>query len=111
MKVLYFHQHFCTPDGSTGIRSYTMAKRLINDGHFVTMICGSFEGANTGLAQPFQNGSRRGYVDGIDVVEFDLRYGNSDGYIRRTYTMFRYFFRASILIFRENLEKNFLTFL
>ena len=43
MKILYFHQHFSTPKGSTGIRSYAMAQALLRQGHQVTMVCGSFE--------------------------------------------------------------------
>lgn len=83
MRVLYFHQHFSTPQGSTGIRSYEMARRLVSDGHQVTMVCGSYGGGNTGLMGPFAWGSRRGQVDGISVVEFDLAYSNGDGLIKR----------------------------
>ncbi len=28
MKILYFHQHFSTPEGATGIRSFEMAKKI-----------------------------------------------------------------------------------
>ncbi|HAS22351.1 MAG TPA: glycosyltransferase WbuB, partial [Idiomarina loihiensis] len=52
MKVLYFHQHFSTPKGSAGIRSYQMARNLIRNGHQVTMVCGSYGGGNTGLGTP-----------------------------------------------------------
>ncbi len=45
MRVLYFHQHFCTPRGAAGIRSYEMARRLVHHGHAVTMVCGSYAGA------------------------------------------------------------------
>ncbi|MEQ3511905.1 glycosyltransferase family 4 protein [Pseudoalteromonas sp. BZB3] len=86
MKVLYFHQHFSTPKGATGIRSYEMAKRLVEYGHQVTMVCGSYGGGETGLVGPFRAGRREGKVDGIDIVEFDLAYSNSDGFIKRTGT-------------------------
>jgi len=49
MHVLYFHQHFSTPAGSTGTRSYEMARRLIQRGHAVTMVCGLYQVAKTGL--------------------------------------------------------------
>jgi len=83
MKILYFHQHFSTPKGSTGIRSYEMARRLVSSGHDVTMVCGSYGGGNTGLSGSFTRGRRDGEVDGISVVEFDLAYSNADGFIKR----------------------------
>ena len=83
MKVLYFHQHFSTPKGSTGIRSYEMATRLIKHGHSVTMVCGSYGGGETGLTGQFIKGRREGSVDGIDIIEFDLAYSNKDGFVKR----------------------------
>ena len=83
MRVLYFHQHFSTPKGSTGIRSYEMARRLVSEGHQVTMVCGSYGGGNTGLTKKFRLGRRKGSVDGIEVIEFDLAYSNADGFIKR----------------------------
>lgn len=83
MKVLYFHQHFSNPKGSTGIRSYEMARSLLNGGHKVTMVCGSYGGGETGLDKPFIRGKRSGSVDGIDIIEFDLAYSNSDGLVKR----------------------------
>lgn len=84
MRVLYFHQHFSTPKGSTGIRSYEMARRLVGQGHDVTMVCGSYGGGNTGLTGDFRRGRRQGKVDGIEVIEFDLAYSNADGFIKRS---------------------------
>lgn len=83
MHVLYFHQHFSTPQGSAGTRSYEMAQALIRDGHSVTMVCGSYAQGNTGLSMPFVKGRRRGAVDGIEVIEFALDYGNQMGFMQR----------------------------
>lgn len=83
MHVLYFHQHFSTPNGSTGIRSYEMAQRLLKHGHQVTMVCGSYGGGETGLTSNFVKGRRKGQVDGIDIIEFDLAYSNADGFVKR----------------------------
>ena len=90
VKVLYFHQHFSSPSGSTGIRSYAMSRCLVDRGHEVTLVCGNYLSAKTGLTGPFVNGQRRGMVDGIDVVEFELPYANSDGFIKRTLTFLKY---------------------
>ena len=83
MHVLYFHQHFSTPEGSAGTRSYEMAQALLRNGHSVTMVCGSYAQGNTGLTAPFSRGKRRGYVDGIDIIEFNLNYGNYMGFAQR----------------------------
>lgn len=83
MHVLYFHQHFSTPLGSAGTRSYEMAQALIKAGHTVTMVCGAYEQGKTGLTVPFTKGRRRGFVDGIDVIEFALNYGNQMGLAQR----------------------------
>ncbi len=104
MKVLYFHQHFSTPEGSSGIRSYSMSRCLLERGHQVTMICGSYLGSNTGLISPFINGKRRGMVDGIDVIEFDLTYANADGFTKRVLTFFKYALRGLKLVFTEKYD-------
>lgn len=90
MKVIYFAQHFSTPQGSAGMRAYEMAKNLIANGHQVTLVCGSYKGAVTGLTQEFLNGSRRGNVDGIDVIEFNLPYANISSFPRRAYIFLKF---------------------
>lgn len=94
MKILYFHQHFSTPKGSAGIRSYEMARRLIHHGHKVTMVCGSYGGGETGMTQPFTKGRREAMVDGIHVIEFDLAYSNSDGFLKRTWLFISFALRS-----------------
>jgi len=84
MKILYFHQHFSTPEGTVGIRSYEMAKALVANGHEVTMVCGSYKGGNTGLTSAFSQGIRSGVVDGVEVIEFELNYANDQSFWDRT---------------------------
>lgn len=90
MHVLYFHQHFSTPKGSAGIRSYEMAQRLLKYNHQVTMVCGSYDGGETGLSTNFVKGRREGVVDGINLIEFDLAYSNSDGLVKRAGTFLKF---------------------
>ncbi len=85
MHVLYFHQHFSTPKGAAGIRSYEMARALLRAGHEVTMVCGSYRLGQTGLDQPFRRGRREGLVEGIRVIEFDLSYSNNDDFLKRSW--------------------------
>jgi glycosyltransferase involved in cell wall biosynthesis len=109
MKVLYFHQHFSTPQGAAGIRSYEMARRLIARGHSVTMVCGTYGVGKTGLEQPFANGMRRGMVDGIDVIEFELPYFNADGFLKRSMTFLKFAWRSIGVAFREPCDVVFAT--
>lgn len=77
LRILYIHQHFSTPDGAVGTRSHAFARALIARGHHVTMLCGGYAGASTGLSGPFAQGRREGLVDGIHVVEIEARAGNA----------------------------------
>lgn len=109
MKVLYFHQHFSTPQGAVGIRSYEMAKRLLARGHQVTMVCGSYSVAQTGLTTDFVKGCRRGMVDGIEIIEFDLSYANADGFSKRVFTFLKFAWRSVKLVFTEKYDLLFAT--
>jgi lipopolysaccharide/colanic/teichoic acid biosynthesis glycosyltransferase len=109
MHVLYFHQYFTTPDGSTGTRSYEVAKRLLASGHRVTMVCGSAALSKSGLSGPFLNGRREGSVDGIYVIELELPYSNYQSFLRRSLTFLRFAFRSVILAFRLDYDLVFST--
>lgn len=109
MRVIYFHQHFSTPKGSAGIRSYEMARRLLARGHQVIMVCGSYGGGTTGLTGSFEGGRRRGTVDGIDIVEFDLAYSNNDGFLKRAGTFVKFAVRSIGLAFTEKYDVLFAT--
>lgn len=110
MKILYFHQHFSTPEGSTGTRSYEMARKLIDRGHSVTMVCGSYQLANSGLVSGAgENGVKRGGVDGIDVIEYQLPYSNRDSFLKRTSTFLKYSLKSIKLPFSEKYDLLFAT--
>lgn len=94
MKVAYFHQHFSTPQGAAGTRSYEVARRLVARGHQVTMVCGSYSAGKTGLTSPFKQGMRKGMVDGIEVIEFALPYSNRQGFLTRTWMFMRFATRS-----------------
>ncbi len=109
MRVLYFHQHFSTPLGSTGTRSYEVARQLIQRGHQVTMVCGSGALADTGLTAEPRDGLRRGTVDGIDVIEICLPYSNYDSLWKRSLTFFRFAWRSVRIALREPYDLLFAT--
>lgn len=109
MRVLYFHQHFSTPKGATGIRSYAMARKLIERGHEVTMVCGSYSGGSTGLHGDFQKGCREGAVDGIHIIEFNLTYSNNDNFFKRVLIFIKFALRSIGLSFTQKYDILFAT--
>lgn len=109
MRILYFHQHFSTPKGSAGIRSYAMAQSLIRNGHQVTMVCGSFGAGQTGLTQPFNKGMRRGMVDGIDIIEFELPYSNALSFLKRILIFLSFAFKSIKVALTEQYDVVFAT--
>jgi len=109
MHILYFHQYFSTPRGAGGIRSYEMARRLIERGHEVTMVCGSSGSGDTGLSGGFRHGRRSGIVDGIRVIELDLPYSNYDGFLKRSLTFIRFALRSIWIAITEKYDLVFAT--
>lgn len=109
MKIIYFHQHFSTPNGSAGIRSYAIAQALIRNGHQVIMVCGSFSVGQTGLNQPFERGVRRGVVDGIEIIEFELPYSNSLSFLKRVLVFLSFSLKSVKVAFTEQYDILFAT--
>jgi glycosyltransferase involved in cell wall biosynthesis len=109
VHVLYFHQHFSTPAGSTGTRSYEFAKRLIASGHEVTMVCGTYSVGNTGLVTPFVSGRREGEVEGVRIIEFHYPYSNNDGFLGRSVTFLKYAFRRVLVLWQKSHDLVFAT--
>jgi glycosyltransferase involved in cell wall biosynthesis len=109
VRVLYFHQHFSTPAGATGLRSYAMARRLVERGHQVTIVCGSYGAAVSGLNGPFVRGRRQGVVDGFEVIEIDLPYSNSDSYLTRSRAFVGFALRGIQLALAKNYDLVFAT--
>ena len=80
MHILYIHQHFATPEGSTGTRSYEFARRWIQCGHKVTVLTGQYDigGLSTGRGI-----IQRHLIDGINVIVFATKYSNKQSFFRR----------------------------
>ena len=80
MHILYIHQHFATPTGSTGTRSYEFARRWVKAGHKVTLIAGHYDIGGlqvSGALYQKQN------IEGINVVVVGTKYSNKQSYLRR----------------------------
>ena len=109
MHVLYFHQHFTTPDGASGTRSYEFARALLAKGHRVTMVCG--QSATGGLKLPWDAKARwhRGDVEGIDVIALPLTYSNRTGLAQRAWVFWLYAWRSIGLALRADYDVLFAT--
>jgi glycosyltransferase involved in cell wall biosynthesis len=109
MKIIYFHQYFKTRDGSGPIRSYEMAKYFVDQGHQVTMVYGLSENTHSTLTGPYIRGKRRGTVDGIECIEFDLHYSNKLNFIQRSLVFISYSFKSISILFKEEFDLVFAT--
>ena len=80
MHILYIHQHFATPAGSTGTRSYEFARRWVKAGHKVTLITGHYD---VGGLQVDKALHRKQNIEGINVIIVGSKYSNKQSYLRR----------------------------
>ncbi|WP_279614662.1 glycosyltransferase family 4 protein [Desulfovermiculus halophilus] len=97
------------PRGAGGTRSYEMARRLIANGHEVTMVCGVGDRGESELDGPFRAGRREGMIDGIQVIELALPYSNRDSFLRRTLTFLRFALRSIGIALRRDYDLVFAT--
>ncbi|MFC0410087.1 glycosyltransferase family 4 protein [Roseomonas elaeocarpi] len=101
LRVLYLHQHYSGLDGATATRAHAMAAALAARGHAVTLACGRYAGAETGLRLPFRNGRRDGRSGaGFRVVQWDIPCGNAQGLAARAVAFGRFASRATGLALR-----------
>jgi glycosyltransferase involved in cell wall biosynthesis len=108
MKVIYFAEHFDTPQTGGGLRPYQMAKRLIAAGHQVTMVCG---GAQSWLKLPASGKKNvyRGNIDGIDVIQISIPYSNNDSIAKRALIFLKFAWKAMGYAMREDYDLLFAT--
>jgi glycosyltransferase involved in cell wall biosynthesis len=109
MRVLYFHQHFTTPDGSGGTRSYEFARALVGCGHQVTMVCGQNSRGGLNLPWDEQRRSPAGMIDGIEVIALPLVYSNRDSLARRTGVFLKFAWRSVGIALRADYDLLFAT--
>ncbi len=107
MKVLYLHQHFTLPTRAGGTRSYEMARRLIERGHSVTMVCGASD--DLGLVDRYAKNVLRGNINGIEILQISLPYSNKDGIAKRTLIFIRFALLGIKIALKENYDLVFAT--
>ncbi len=79
MKVLYIHQYFRTPAEGGAIRSYYLAKGLVEHGIVVELI--------TAHNKPYPLTTK---IDGITVHYLPVFYENGQGFLSRIYAFFKF---------------------
>lgn len=109
MRVLYFHQYFSTMQGSTGTRSYQFAQKLVELGHYVTIVTGRHAGSGVNADPNFGKGFQTVYVDGIRVLILNLSYSNYDSIRHRSRTFVRFALEGLTLVLREEFDVLFAT--
>jgi len=80
MHILYIHQHFATPAGSTGTRSYEFARRWVKAGYKVTLITGHYDIGGLQVAGALY---QKQNIEGINVIIVGSKYSNRQSYLRR----------------------------
>ncbi|MGD2111213.1 MAG: glycosyltransferase family 4 protein [Phycisphaerae bacterium] len=85
MHILYIHQYFATPHGTTGTRSYEFAKRWVAAGHRVTVLTSVGQLTERDLGGPPSRLVMRQNIDGIDLVVLNVPYRQTFGFARRVW--------------------------
>ena len=85
-----------------------MAQALIKAGHSVTMVCGV---SSSGVYDiPLWKGNvRRGYIDGIEVIQFPVKMSNYYSLLRRTVSFWSFAFNSIMIALREDYDLLFAT--
>lgn len=88
MNILYFHQHFAIPSGTSGTRSFEFARRLTRRQHEVTIVCGQSD--RSGLANRGNGLVDRDEIDGIHVEKLRVPYSQNMSYTRRSFAFLHF---------------------
>ncbi len=87
MKVIILHHHFNTPQKGGAIRSYYLAKALVDCGVETIVIT-----THNSKGELIEN------IDGIQVHYLPIQYHNKFGFYQRTRSFLRYVVRATTLV-------------
>lgn len=89
MHILYIHQYFTVPSGSSGVRSYEFARRWVKAGHEVTMITGYTDRCGLHLEKGMVQKMK---IEGINVIVCNIRFGNKLSFLKRMLSFFSFIF-------------------
>lgn len=98
-RILYIHQYFKTPQEGGAIRSYYLAKGLVEKGFEVEMLTSHNEAIYT-----------KANIDGINVHYLPVRYKNEMGFIQRIWSFIKFVRLAKKYAKNiENVDKAYIT--
>jgi glycosyltransferase involved in cell wall biosynthesis len=100
MRVLYFDPKFLTPRHAAPTRAYSIARRLVERGHDVTMVARDPRWLAVGPTAPPGLFSRRERVDGIDVIWLRIPYEQRFSKTKRLLSYGGYTVAASVASLR-----------
>lgn len=92
MHILYIHQYFVTPDEPGGTRSYWISKKLIDEGHKVTMITSSTK---------FQENIKSININNINVIYIKVLYNQNMGFFRRLLAFLEFMIKSTFVAFQQ----------
>lgn len=92
MNILYIHQYFYTPKEAGATRSFWISKKIIENGHNVTMIT---SGNNQNIKILKKN------IDGINVIYLRNNYNNSMSVMQRLLSFIRFMLSSTIIAFKQ----------
>ena len=87
MRIIYVHQYFLTPAEGGGVRSYHLAKGMVEAGIEVDMIT-----AHNKSHDEFK------IIEGVKVHYLSVPYDNSFGILRRIRAFYRFVLKSKRLI-------------
>lgn len=107
MRVLYIDQYFSTREGISGTRSYEFARRMVKDGHRVTVITSA---SRYSSLYPQKKFIRHLNIEGINVWSVRIQYSQLMGFFRRGWSFVSFMIVATVLgIFQKRHDVVFAT--
>ena len=91
MNIVYIHQYFNTPEKGGPLRSYYIAKKMVEKGHKVLLI--TSHNNNTEIKKT---------IEGIDVVYLPCHYQQSFSFYKRVKSFFQFY--LATLSFLKNIS-------
>ncbi|GIK17238.1 MAG: glycosyltransferase WbuB [Planctomycetota bacterium] len=108
MHILYLHQYFATPRGSTGTRSYEFARRWVRAGHQVTVLTSQAQLTPDDVALVPSTGAGpervascdapavlKFEIDGVNVIALRVPYHQKMGRAARSLAFLRFMISAT----------------
>ena len=103
LNVLYIHQYFSLPDGSSGIRSYKNAIAL-RDAGLISQYYASMMGGIL-LKRIYKKFYRQvGFIDGLKIIQLNIIYSNYMSLFKRSIVFLKFLLIALMRPYLENIK-------